>query len=85
MNKEVYKEMCSKIYEGEDWDRMINCLERKDKEIERLNNIINKAIEYIGNHKQRLERLDKQGAYFSTIEMRLCDELLNILKDKENE
>lgn len=41
MNKEVYKEMCSQIYEGESWDRMINCLEKKDKEIERLNNIIN--------------------------------------------
>ena len=42
MNREVYKEMCSQIYDGEDWDRMIDCLERKDKEIERLKNILDR-------------------------------------------
>ena len=47
MNKEVYKEMCSQIYEGESWDRMINCLERKDKEIERQHSIIKEVREYI--------------------------------------
>ena len=65
MNKEVYKEMCNEIYEGGNWDRMINCLEKKDKEIERLNeeimqmrklyfdlkDRIDKAIEYINNLK----------------------------------
>lgn len=73
MNKEVYKEMCCEIYEGGSWDRMINCLERKDKEIERLNNIIkeirNRTIKMIANggldfmyrqaYKDILEILDK--------------------------
>lgn len=51
MNIEVYKEMCSQIYEGESWDRMINCLERKDKEIERLNNIINELEKWLDDRQ----------------------------------
>lgn len=71
---EFYKEMCSQIYEGESWDRMINCLERKDKEIERLNNTIKEVREKLlcygetfdlkvhqQMQKELLEILDKEG------------------------
>ena len=88
MNKEVYREMCSEIYEGESWDRMINCLERKDKEIERLNNIINKIDKLfeVDTHCEDIYYaigvvLNKK---YHNIEMISNEEILNILgSDKE--
>lgn len=89
MNKEVYEEMCCQIYEGEDWDRMINCLERKDKEIKRLNNIINKAIEYIEqpDNIQSVAFCGEDGEIMNLykIDGAKSLELLDILKGSNNE
>ena len=41
------RQMCNDIYEGESWQPMIDLIEEKDKEIERLKNIISKVIKYI--------------------------------------
>lgn len=56
-------------------------LREKDKEIERLNNIIKEAREYIQN--------DIKGNYFKRYDdevYEMCEELLEILdKEKDNE
>lgn len=48
-----------------------------------LQDRIDEAIEYINSHKEYLKRLDEQGAYYSTIEVRMCDEMIHILKREE--
>ena len=40
MSEEELKSMCNDIYEGGEWEPIIDLIKSKDKEIERLNNII---------------------------------------------
>lgn len=80
-------------YKGKEYveyDNAIALLEEKDKEIERLNNIISKAIEYIdtwGYDEYDLFRIDENNPNFTTNEdvPTIVETLKNILKGVDKE
>lgn len=64
-------------------DVMMKAYDKLAKYSNELEDKIDKAIKYINGHKEYLKRLDEQGAYYSTIEVRMCDEMIHILKGEE--
>ena len=57
MNEEEINKMCNDIYEGGYWEPMIDLIQGKDKEIERLNNIINELEKWLRSEIKRIEEL----------------------------
>ena len=74
MNRTEYIGKLNALYVGEKncLEELITAYDEKDKEIERLNNIINKAIEYI----------DRRDIEWGSEEH---NKLLNILKGSDKE
>ena len=86
--------MCNEIYEGGNWDRMINCLEKKDKEIERLNEEIMQMRKLYFDLKDRIYKAIEyieENSYFkdnyvkTMIFKDYSNDLLEILKGEDND
>jgi len=66
-------------------DQDLKHREEADKEIQKLNNIIQKAIKKLENEIKYLEHLDKIGAMYSTEQNRFNNSLLQELKGSDKE
>ena len=83
MNKEIICPNCSqriKILDTIGYDLYLENLKKEEIEIERLNNIINKSIEYINNLSNEPNTFGHYG-----IDSRCKNWLLNILKGVDKE
>ena len=65
----------------EDLEETKKCLKEANEEIERLNNIINEAIEYIKKHGD----YNKSSGCIEELDLYKINELLEILKGSEKE
>ena len=84
MNRTEYIGKLNALYVGDKncLEELITIYDEKDQEIERLNNIINKAIEYIGNHFLYHYGSDKRQIVF---EDNYIQEIVDILKGSDKE
>ena len=89
MNKTEYIGKLNALYVGDKncLEELITAYDEKDKEIERLNNIIKEVREYILTHKLYCFKYDEEELFEITTDKKAKDELLEILdkvgSDKE--
>jgi hypothetical protein len=78
VNKTEYIGKLNALYVGEKncLEELITIYDEKDKEIERLNNIIKEAIEYIKKHRD----YNKSSGCIEELDLYKINELLEILE-----
>lgn len=82
MSEYEIREMCNSIYEGGYWEPMIDLIQGKDKEIERLNKIRQQVIDELFELKDMIYKPETREINFD-VQRKISSMIVKLGSDKE--